>query len=169
MRIRTTVAASAAATVAAAGALALTTAGTAHATEYASAVKIMGIQYDAPGRDSNNCTTGNTRAEYLTLKNYSRTATVNLRGYKVRDAAGNVFTFPTNHYLEPGDYVKLRGGKGTNSDRYNVVYRQNCNFMWNNDKDTIYVYKSSGSRADVHAYTKSGSDPDGNGYISFHG
>jgi hypothetical protein len=165
MRIRIALAAA----VAAAGALALTTTGTAHAAEYASAVKIKGIQYDAPGRDSNSCTTGNTRAEYLTLKNYSSTATVNLKGYKVRDAAGNTFTFPANHYLEPGDYVKLRGGKGTNSDANNVVYRQNCNFMWNNDKDTIYVYKSSGSRADVHAYTKSANDADGNGYINFHG
>ncbi|CAL9351137.1 lamin tail domain-containing protein [Streptomyces sp. enrichment culture] len=165
MRIRIALASAVAVT----GALTLTTTGTAHAAEYASAVKIKGIQYDAPGRDSNNCTTGNTRAEYLTLKNYSSTATVNLRGYKVRDAAGNTFTFPTNHYLEPGDYVKLRGGKGTNSDANNVVYRQNCNFMWNNDKDTIYVYKSSGSRADVHSYTKSANDADGNGYINFHG
>ncbi|MFI9150097.1 lamin tail domain-containing protein [Streptomyces sp. NPDC053367] len=165
MRIRITVAAS----LAAAGALTLTTAGSAHATEYASVLKIKGIQYDAPGSDSNNCTTGNTRAEYLTLKNYSRTGTVNLRGYKVRDAAGHTFTFPSNHYLEPGDYVKLRGGRGTDSDANNVVYRQNCNFMWNNDRDTIYVYKSNGSRADVHSYTKSANDPDRNGYISFHG
>ncbi|MFJ5774213.1 lamin tail domain-containing protein [Streptomyces sp. NPDC093094] len=165
MRIRITAAAS----VAAAAALALTTAGSAHATEYASSLKIKGIQYDAPGRDSNSCATGNTRAEYLTLKNYSRTATVNLKGYKVKDATGNVFTFSANHYLEPGDYVKLRGGRGTNSDSGNVVYRQNCNFMWNNDKDTIYVYKSNGSRADVHSYTKSANDSDGNGYINYHG
>ncbi|MFE1442607.1 lamin tail domain-containing protein [Streptomyces sp. NPDC058739] len=164
MRIRTSAAA-----VAAVGALALTAAGPANAAEYASAVKIKGIQYDAPGRDSNSCTSGNTKAEYLTLKNYSRTATVNLKGYKVKDAAGNTFTFPANHYLEPGDYVKLRGGRGSDSDRNNVVYRQNCNFMWNNDKDTIYVIKSSGSRADAHAYTKSANDSDGNGYINYHG
>lgn len=67
-----------------------------------------------------------------------------------------------------GDYVKLRGGNGTDSDAYNVVYRDNCNFIWNNDRDTIYLYKPSGSRADVHSYTKSANDPDGNGYITFH-
>jgi hypothetical protein len=39
--------------------------------------------------------------------------------------------------LQPGDYVKLRGGHGT--DSHNVVYRDNCNFLWNNDKDTIYL------------------------------
>ncbi|MGW0702290.1 lamin tail domain-containing protein [Streptomyces sp. NPDC002867] len=152
----------------AAGTLAALTASPAQATEYASALKIRGVQYDAPGRDSNSCSTGNTREEYLTIKNYSSSATVNLRGYFVKDAAGNRFTFTANHYLQPGDYVRLRGGNGTDSDAYNVVYRDNCNFIWNNDRDTIYLYKPSGSRADVHSYTKSANDPDGNGYITFH-
>jgi hypothetical protein len=65
--------------------------------------------------------------------------------------------------------VKLRGGHRTDSDAGNVVYRQNCNFIWNNDKDTIYLYKPSGAHADTHAYTKSRDDRDGNGYITFHG
>lgn len=152
-----------------AGTLAVVVAAPAQATEYSSALKIKGVQYDAPGRDSNNCQTGNTRDEYLTIKNYSRTATVNLKGYVVKDATGNRFTFPSNHYLEPGDYVKLRGGHGTDSDANNVVYRQSCNFIWNNDQDTIYLYKPSGAHADTHAYTKSRDDRDGNGYITFHG
>ncbi|MET9683696.1 lamin tail domain-containing protein [Streptomyces coeruleorubidus] len=153
----------------AAGALTALAAVPAQAAEYNSALKIRGIQYDAPGRDSNNCSTGNTDEEYLTIKNYSRSTNVNLKGYVVKDAAGNKFTFTASHTLQPGDYVKLRGGNGTDSDANNVVYRDNCNFMWNNDKDTIYVYKPSGSRADVHSYTKSGSDKDGNGYITYHG
>ncbi|MFE9774632.1 lamin tail domain-containing protein [Streptomyces sp. NPDC005931] len=164
MRIRT----AAVATTAVAGALAALTAVPAQAAEYSSALKVRGVQYDAPGRDSNSCSTGNTDEEYLTIKNYSSSSTVNLKGYVVKDAVGNRFVFTADHYLQPGDYVKLRGGNGTDSDRYNVVYRDNCNFLWNNDKDTIYLYKPSGSRADVHAYTKSGSDPDGNGYITFH-
>jgi hypothetical protein len=141
----------------------------AQAAEYSSALKIKGIQYDAPGRDSNKCSGGNTKDEYLTIKNYSKTAKVNLKGYVVKDAAGNKFSFKNSHTLEPGDYIKLRGGKGTDSDAKNVVYRQNCNHMWNNDKDTIFFYKPSGARADVHAYTKKANDKDGNGYISFHG
>ena len=164
MRIRSTLTATAAA-----GALAVAVAAPAQATEYSSALKITGVQYDAPGRDSNSCSTGNTRDEYLTIKNYSRSTTVNLKGYFVKDATGNRFTFGSNHYLQPGDYVKLRGGHGTDSDAHNVVYRQNCNFIWNNDKDTIYLYKPSGAHADTHAYTKSGNDRDGNGYITFHG
>jgi hypothetical protein len=156
-------------TVVAAGTLAALSAAPAQATEYSSALKVRGIQYDAPGRDSNNCTTGNTDEEFLTIKNYSSGTTVNLKGYVVKDATGNKFTFTANHYLQPGDYVKLRGGHGTDSDSKNVVYRDNCNFMWNNDKDTLYLYKPSGAHADTHSYTKSGSDADGNGYITYHG
>ncbi|MFC9277592.1 lamin tail domain-containing protein [Streptomyces collinus] len=165
MRIRLTLAAGAAAAT-----LAVVMAAPAQAAEYSSALKIKGVQYDAPGRDSNNCATGNSRSEYLTIRNYSRTATVNLKGYVVRDTTTrNRFVFTANHYLQPGDYVKLRGGHGTDSDAKNVVYRQNCNFMWNNDKDTVYLYKPSGAHADTHAYTRSRDDRDGNGYITFHG
>ncbi|GGX84842.1 lamin tail domain-containing protein [Streptomyces fructofermentans] len=150
-------------------ALAAVVAAPAHAAEYQSALKVRGVQYDAPGSDSNRCTTGNTDEEYLTIKNFSASATVNLKGYVVKDATGNRFAFTANHYLQPGDYVKLRGGNGNDSDASNVVYRDNCNFMWNNDRDTIYFYKPSGSRADVHAYSKTGSDPDRDGYVRFHG
>jgi Lamin Tail Domain len=146
----------------------LTTAGPAQATEYSSALKTTGVQYDAPGKDSNSCTTGNTKSEYLTVKNTSRSTTVNLKGYVVKDASGNKFTFTKSHTLQPGDYVRLRGGRGTDSDAGNVVYRNNCNFIWNNDKDTIYLYKPTGAHADTHSYTKSGSDKDGNGYVTFH-
>ncbi len=156
------------ATAIAAGTLAGLAAAPVQAAEYSSALKVRGVQYDAPGRDSNSCSSGNTREEYLTLKNYASSATINLKGYVVKDAAGNRFTFTVNHYLQPGDYIKLRGGNGTDSDGNNVVYRDNCNFMWNNDKDTIYLYKPSGDRSDVHAYTKSANDRDGNGYITFH-
>jgi hypothetical protein len=148
-------------------ALGVLTAAPAQAAEYSSALKIRGVQYDAPGADRNSCTSGNTSQEYLTLKNYSKTATINLKGYVVEDAAGNSFTFTASHSLQPGDYIRLRGGNGADSDAKNVVYRDNCNFMWNNDKDTIYLYKPSGPRSDVHGYTRS-ADGDRNGYITFH-
>ncbi|MCT4357826.1 lamin tail domain-containing protein [Streptomyces sp. Je 1-79] len=167
MRIRMRHAVAAAATTT--GILTIVTAAPAQAAEYSSELKVRGIQYDAPGRDDNRCTGGNTRNEYLTIKNYSRSTTVNLRGYVVKDTAGNKYTFSVNHYLQPGDSVSLRGGRGTESDANNVAYRQNCNFMWNNDKDTIYLYKPSGARADVHSYTKRDNDRDGNGFITYHG
>ncbi|MFB7518055.1 lamin tail domain-containing protein [Streptomyces sp. NPDC056144] len=150
------------------GALAALSTAPAQAAEYSSALKIKAVQYDAPGRDSNACATGNTAAEYVTIKNYSR-STVNLKGYTVKDATGNSYVFRINHYLEPGDYVNLRGNRGTESDARNVAYRNNCNFIWNNDRDTIKLLKPGGAYADVHAYTKSANDRDGNGYITFHG
>ncbi|MYU24674.1 lamin tail domain-containing protein [Streptomyces sp. SID8352] len=125
MRVRRTL--TTAVTTASAAALGLVVAVPAQAAEYSSALKIKGVQYDAPGRDSNKCSGGNTKDEYLTIKNYSRTAKVNLKGYVVKDATGNKFVFTANHTLEPGDYVKLRGGKGKDSDAGNVVFRQNCN------------------------------------------
>ncbi|MEU3620307.1 lamin tail domain-containing protein [Streptomyces sp. NPDC006872] len=164
MRMRHTLTA-----VAAAGTIAVIAAGPAQATDSSSALKIKGVQYDAPGSDSNRCSGGNTKDEYLTIKNYSRTATVDLKGYVVKDATGNKFTFAASHKLEPGDYVKLRGGKGPDSDAGNVVYRQNCNFIWNNDKDTINLLKPTGAKADVHSYIKRANDADGNGYINYPG
>ncbi|MFF9341404.1 MULTISPECIES: lamin tail domain-containing protein [unclassified Streptomyces] len=140
----------------------------AQATEYSSYLKIAGVQYDAPGRDNNSCTTGNTKDEFVTIRNFSRTARVNLKGYVVKDAVGNSYTFRLNHYLEPGDHVKLRGGRGTESDGGNVAYRNNCNFIWNNDRDTIKLIKPGGAAADTHSYTKTANDRDGNGFITFH-
>ncbi|MBC9712128.1 lamin tail domain-containing protein [Streptomyces sp. TRM66268-LWL] len=166
MRSRTVIAA-VTAVLATSGLTAL--AAPAQAAEYSSALKLYGVQYDAPGRDDNRCSGGNTKNEYLTVKNYSRTTTVNLKGYVVKDATGNRFVFTNNHTLQPGDYIKLRGGNGTDSDANNVVYRNNCNFIWNNPGDTVYLYKPSGAGADSHSYTKTGSDPDNNGYVKFHG
>ncbi len=166
MRSRTAIAAVTAA-LATGGLTAL--AAPSQAAEYTSALKLYGVQYDAPGSDDNRCSGGNTRNEYLTIKNYSRSTTVNLKGYVVKDATGNRFAFTKNHTLQPGDYIKLRGGNGTDSDADNVVYRNNCNFIWNNPGDTIHLYKPSGAGSDSHSYTKSGSDPDRNGYVKFHG
>ncbi|MFJ8150471.1 hypothetical protein ACIQ6R_36370 [Streptomyces sp. NPDC096048] len=60
MRIRRTV--TAAATTVAVAALGLAAAVPAQAAEYSSALKIKGVQYDAPGRDSSKCSGGNTAA-----------------------------------------------------------------------------------------------------------
>jgi hypothetical protein len=68
----------------AAGALTAVSFIPAHAAEYSSALKIRGVQYDAPGRDSNSCSSGNTDQEYLTVKNYSSRSTINLKATSSR-------------------------------------------------------------------------------------
>jgi hypothetical protein len=65
---------------------------------------------------------------------------------------GNLFTFTANPYLRPGDYVKLCRDYGSDSNPYSVVYRDNYNFMWNNDRDRIQLYKPSDSGSDAHSY-----------------
>ncbi|MFD6742074.1 lamin tail domain-containing protein [Streptomyces anthocyanicus] len=77
----------------------------AQAAEYSSALKIKGMQYDAPGRGPNKYSGGNTKNKYLTIKNYSKTAAVNLKDYTVKDAAGNTCTFKNSHALQHGDYA----------------------------------------------------------------
>ena len=52
-----------------------------------------GRQVRRTGPNSNRCSGGNAKDEYLTIKNYSRTTTVNLKGYVVKDATGSKFTF----------------------------------------------------------------------------
>jgi hypothetical protein len=103
------------------------------------------------------------------VKNYSSRSTDQPQGLRRQGRHRQPLHLHRQPHLQPGDYVKLRGGHGTDSDTHNVVYRDNCNFLWNNDQDTIYLYTPSGSRADVHAYTNRDDDPDGNGYINFHG
>ncbi|WP_419994280.1 lamin tail domain-containing protein [Streptomyces boninensis] len=166
MRKPALIAAAGAATLAA-GLLPFLVTSSADGAEPRSALKTRGVQYDAPGRDDNRCVGGNTKNEYLTIKNYSPTLTVNLKNYLVKDAAGNQFRFTATHHLQPGDYVKLRGGNGTDSDGGNVVYRDNCNFIWNNGGDTIYLYKPSGPISDRHSY-RSSDDGNRDGYIRFH-
>ncbi|MFD4231195.1 hypothetical protein [Streptomyces sp. NPDC058545] len=61
------------AAVVTAGTLAALTALPAQGAEYSSALKVRGIQYDAPGPDSNKCSSGNTREEYLTVRRLLRT------------------------------------------------------------------------------------------------
>ncbi|CAM5587561.1 lamin tail domain-containing protein [Streptomyces coeruleorubidus] len=95
------------------------------------------------------------------MKNYLSSSTINLKGYVAKDAPGNRFMFPSSHYLQPRRLHQAPRRPGTDSDTKNVVYRDNCNFLWNNDKDTIYLYKPSGNRPDVHSYSRGANDRDG--------
>ncbi|GAA3505613.1 hypothetical protein GCM10019016_127260 [Streptomyces prasinosporus] len=45
-----------------------------------------------------------------------RRTTVNLKGYVVKDAVGNRFVITASHYLQPDEFIKLRGGRGAESD-----------------------------------------------------
>ena len=69
-------------------------------------IRITRVQFNAPGRD----TRANRNGEYVRVKNIGRT-TVNLRGWTVRDAAGNRYTFRATN-LAPGKSITVYTGSG---------------------------------------------------------
>jgi Lamin Tail Domain len=125
-------------------------AGTADA---ASCVKIYKIYYDSPGADYR--TASSLNAEWIQLKN-TCTTSKSITGYKVKDLVGKTYTFGSLT-LGAGKYVKLHTGTGTNSstDRYWL----SGNYIWNNDKDTAYLYNSAGTKIRTCSYTTASALP----------
>ena len=118
----------------------------------ASCVKIYRIYYDSPGTDSGSNTSLN--GEWIQLKNicsYNRA----LAGFKFRDAANHWYTFGT-FTLKAYAYVKVHTGSGTNTstDRY----QGRGWYVWNNDKDTAYLYNSSGTLIRTCSYNSTAVD-----------
>jgi endonuclease YncB( thermonuclease family) len=65
--------------------------------------------YNADGVDNRN-----VNGEYVTVLNQSRTTSINLRGWKLRDTALDVYTFPSVT-LAPGRSLRVHVGKGSNT------------------------------------------------------
>jgi len=109
-------------------------------------VGIHCIYYNSPGTDSGSNTSLN--AEWIQLRNRCSTSR-SLTNAKVKDAAGHTYTFGS-YTLGGGKYVKVHTGKETNttSDRY----QGRSWYVWNNDKDTAYLYNASGTRLDSCSY-----------------
>jgi hypothetical protein len=74
-----------------------------------------------------------------------------LTSWKVKDLAGHTYTFGS-YTLGGGSYVKVRTGKGTNTATSR--YQGRSWYVWNNDKDTAYLYNASGTRLDSCSYNK---------------
>jgi hypothetical protein len=118
----------------------------------AGAVLFSKIQYDSPGRDTGHNTSLNN--EYVGLTNRTR-ATINLKGWTVRDAAGNIYRFSTDHRLGAGRYVYVRTGKGTNGmpDSKYRYWNRTTGYVWNNSRDTAYLRTSTGKTIDTCRWT----------------
>ena len=112
----------------------------------ASCVGIHRIYYNSPGTDTGSNTSLN--AEWIQLRNRCSTSS-SLTNAKLKDAAGHTYTFGS-YALGGGKYVKVRTGKGSNTatDRY----QGRSWYVWNNDKDTAYLYNASGTRLDSCSY-----------------
>jgi hypothetical protein len=109
-------------------------------------VGIHRIYYNSPGTDRGSNTSLNS--EWIQLRNRCSTSR-SLTNAKIKDAAGHTYTFGT-YTLRGGKYVKVHTGKGTNTatDRY----QGRSWYVWNNDKDTAYLYNASGTRLDTCSY-----------------
>jgi hypothetical protein len=116
----------------------------------ASAVMIGKTQYDSPGSDNRSAASLN--AEYVTLKNVTRTAKA-LRGWTLRDAQNHVYTLPA-FTLGAGKSVIIHTGKGTNSAAH--LYWKQTNYVWNNGGDKATLKTPAGAVADSCAWTATG-------------
>ena len=109
-------------------------------TEAAPPFKIVKIFFDSPGSpDKLNPTSLN--AEYVSIKNMTL-KTLNLKGWKVVDAQGHAYLFPS-FLLGPGKIVALHSGTGINNA--GNVYWKSGNFIWNNDTDTAILRHPNGT------------------------
>ncbi|GAB1642922.1 lamin tail domain-containing protein [Krasilnikovia sp. MM14-A1259] len=93
-------------------------------------VQFTRIQYHGPAGLNN---------EWVRLTNKT-SKTINLKGWSVRDASGNTYTFTSSYSLGAGKNVYVHTGKGTNGkpnagDRY---WGKKA-YVWNNGGDTAYL------------------------------
>nr|BFE68038.1 hypothetical protein GCM10020092_013390 [Actinoplanes digitatis] len=110
-------------------------------------VLLSKIVYNSPGKDTGSNTSLN--AEYVRLLNTTK-ATINLKGWTVRDAAGHVYTVTTDQRVAVGAYVYLHTGKGTNG-RPDARHRywNRTGYVWNNGGDTAYL-RTPAKQVDRH-------------------
>jgi hypothetical protein len=109
-------------------------------------VGIYRIYYNSPGTDTGSNTSLN--AEWLQLHNRCSTSR-SLTNWKVKDLAGHTYTFGS-YTLGGGSYVKVRTGTGTNTATSR--YQGRSWYVWNNDKDTAYLYSTTGVKIDTCYY-----------------
>ena len=101
------------------------------------------VNYDAPGDD-----TYNLNGEYVVIRNKG-TIDVNLAGWKLKDVANHVYTFPAFTLLA-GQTVTVYTGSGTNTE--NSLYWGSSTPIWNNDHDTAYLYDQIGELVDQKSW-----------------
>jgi hypothetical protein len=86
--------------------------------------------------------------EYVDLNNVDVIA-IQLAGWRLSDAAGTTYTFPT-FKLPPGATVRLHVARGV--DTATDLYWGRTGSVWNNDGDTAYLYDGSGALVQTYGY-----------------
>lgn len=102
----------------------------------------ISLHADAAGADGDNL-----NDEYVTLTN-AGSASLDIGGWTVADAADHVYTVSTGTTLASGESLVIHTGEGRDSttDRY---WGQSSP-VWNNDGDTVTVRDETGTTIAVH-------------------
>jgi|GEM_PF-1274278 len=100
-------------------------------------------QFDPPGNDADRY-----NEEYVCFANDGGQA-AHLAGWKVRDEAGNTYTFPSFD-LWPGGWVRVHTGSGANTTT--DLHWGQRRFIWNNDGDTVLLYDERGALVESYPY-----------------
>ncbi|MFI5931688.1 lamin tail domain-containing protein [Actinoplanes sp. NPDC051494] len=110
------------------------------------AVQFSKIQYNSPGADTGSNASLNT--EWVRLTNKTK-ATIDLKGWTVRDAGGHTYTFGTTYRLGAGKYMYVHTGKGTNGkpDAKHRYWNRTA-YVWNNGGDTATLRTPAGKAID---------------------
>jgi hypothetical protein len=114
-------------------------------------IQFRTAQYNAPGTDTNSNASLNN--EWVSIRNYGST-TKNLKGYTVRDAQNNVFTFKNNFYLQADKSVKVHTGRGANNAT--DVYWGRTAHVWGNTTDTATLRNADKATTDTCRWTTAG-------------
>ncbi|WP_327180377.1 lamin tail domain-containing protein (plasmid) [Streptomyces sp. NBC_01335] len=109
-------------------------------------VHLYKIYYDSPGSDSRSNTSLN--GEWVQIRN-TTSAAVSLKGWTLVDASNHKYVFGA-YTLGKGKTVTVRTGKGTNTATSR--YQGRAAYVWNNDKDTATLKKSTGAKVDTCSY-----------------
>ena len=114
------------------------------------ALQFTRIQYDSPGTDTGSNTSLN--GEWFRVTNRT-TKAVALKGWTVRDAAGNIYRFASGASLRAGGNLYVRTGKGTAGTPVDNSYWNRATYVWNNGGDTATVRDAAGKTIDSCRWT----------------
>ena len=108
-------------------------------------IRIVHVEYDAPGNDNNNL-----NEEWVDISNAGDSAET-LTGWVLKDeSASHRFHFPAAFVLDVGAGVRVHTGCGT--DTATSLHWCSSGAVWNNDGDTAFLLDSHGNITDHYEY-----------------
>jgi hypothetical protein len=110
-------------------------------------VEFTRVRYNSSGAD--NGSNANLNGEWVRIANNTG-ATVDLKGWTVRDAANHVYTFASAFRLNRGGEVYVHTGKGINSTTHRYWGKTGrTGYVWDNTGDTAILRTPAGRTIDA--------------------